>query len=239
MDLVFVLATKLDLNVNDMRELLDNSMKENCQKFEDLTRKLKLEVDQLSEKISQLEEENRGQTERILSLETESSRARAEHHKLETEFNSLSEDYNSLVVQQYGDRLSSLEGGHQDLNSKLNNQNEVNIEKFADTVVRMESLERGLLNKIEDTEKSQTAAWKKKDEENKAEMALRLAGLTARLEEDGRRLSHLSDCMESNTIKSREYQLNNDQKLKCFNDNLMRLVIHNDNIEYILRCRFY
>ena len=77
MDLVFVLATKLDLNVNDMRELLENSMKENCQKFDDLSSKLKAEVEDLSEKISRLEEENRAQTERICRLESESSSAAA------------------------------------------------------------------------------------------------------------------------------------------------------------------
>ena len=68
MDLVFVLATKLDLNVNDMREMLENSMKENCKKFDDLSNKLGVEVTDLSEKITKLEEENRAQTERIRQL---------------------------------------------------------------------------------------------------------------------------------------------------------------------------
>ena len=69
MDLVFVLATKLDLNVNDMREMLENSMKENCQKFDDLSSKLGAEVEDLTEKIRKLEEENKAQTERISRLE--------------------------------------------------------------------------------------------------------------------------------------------------------------------------
>ena len=183
-DLVFVLATKLDLNVNDMRELLDNSMKENCQKFEELAGRLREEVGHLSEKISRLEEENRGQNERLLTLETEARLAAAKHGGLEADFTSLRDDYNSLVVEEYGARLTSLEGGQRDLYQKFSEQNKENIERFGETISRIENTEIQLVRQMEDTGKSLESAWNKKDEENKAELAESGAGPPAGSPED-------------------------------------------------------
>ena len=224
-DLVFVLATKLDLNVNDMRELLDNSMKENCQKFEELAGRLREEVGHLSEKISRLEEENRGQNERLLTLETEARLAAAKHGGLEADFTSLRDDYNSLVVEEYGARLTSLEGGQRDLYQKFSEQNKENIERFGETISRIENTEIQLVRQMEDTGKSLESAWNKKDEENKAELAERLAGVHLRLEEDERKLSQLRDTVHADSGKAGEYQRNNDQKIKILNDILMRLVL--------------
>ena len=54
MDLVFVLATKLDLNVNDMRELLDASVKETAARFEVVTTKMTDNHQSLSEQLERL-----------------------------------------------------------------------------------------------------------------------------------------------------------------------------------------
>ena len=54
MDLVFVLATKLDLNVNDMRELLDGSVKETAARFEVVTTKMSDNHQSLSEQLERL-----------------------------------------------------------------------------------------------------------------------------------------------------------------------------------------
>ena len=54
MDLVFVLATKLDLNVNDMRELLDASVKETAARFEVVTAKITDNHQSLSEQLERL-----------------------------------------------------------------------------------------------------------------------------------------------------------------------------------------
>ena len=54
MDLVFVLATKLDLNVNDMRELLDGSVKETAARFEVVTAKMTDNFQSLSEQLERL-----------------------------------------------------------------------------------------------------------------------------------------------------------------------------------------
>ena len=53
-DLVFVLATKLDLNVNDMRELLDGSVKETAARFEVVTTKMSDNFQSLSEQLEKL-----------------------------------------------------------------------------------------------------------------------------------------------------------------------------------------
>ena len=53
-DLVFVLATKLDLNVNDMRELLDASVKETAARFEVVTNKMTDNFQSLSEQLERL-----------------------------------------------------------------------------------------------------------------------------------------------------------------------------------------
>ena len=224
MDLVFVLATKLDLNVNDMRELLENSMKENCQKFDDLRSKLKVEVGDLSEKISKLEEENRAQTERISQLETESCSAAAKHQALLSDFTSLTETFSSVVVTQHGSRLAELEEGQQDLETRLAHHNKENINTHSQTLVRMENMERDLARKVEDTAEGLTTVWTRRDEDNKAALADSLAGLGERLEGDERKLSELGSTVETNIELAREYQLNNDNNIKGLNEVLIRFV---------------
>ena len=51
---MFVLATKLDLNVNDMRELLDGSVKETAARFEVVTTKMSDNFQSLSEQLERL-----------------------------------------------------------------------------------------------------------------------------------------------------------------------------------------
>ena len=51
---MFVLATKLDLNVNDMRELLDGSVKETAARFEVVTTKMTDNFQSLSEQLERL-----------------------------------------------------------------------------------------------------------------------------------------------------------------------------------------
>ena len=222
-DLVFVLATKLDLNVNDMRELLENSMKENCQKFEELTNKLRVEVDNLSEKIKQLEAENRGQNERLTLLETEASQAGAKHEGLQSDVTDLRNDYNHLVIDDHGARLSSLEAGHQDLKENISQLNRENVEKFGEMILNLESMEGKLSDKIEESGHSLEVAWKKREEENNVMVAQSLTGVDARLEVDNRRLFELESRAEDSANKSREYQQNNDQKIEMMNNIMLRL----------------
>ena len=223
-DLVFVLATKLDLNVNDMREMLENSMKENCQKFEDLNSKLKVEVEDLREKITKLEEDNRAQTERICQLETESSSAATKHTGLQAEVTSLTESFTTVVVSQHGARLAELEEGQQDLETRLAHHNMENINTHSQTVVRLETMERDLARKVEDSAESLTAAWTRQDEDNKAELAESLGGLRARLEEEERRLAELASTVETNIGLAGEYQQNNDHNIRGLNQILTRCV---------------
>ena len=217
------MATKLDLNVNDMRELLENSMKENCQKFEELTNKLRVEVDNLREKINQLEAENRGQNERLTLLETEASQAGAKHEGLQSDVTDLRHDYNHLVIEDHGARLSSLEAGHQDLKENISQLNRENVEKFGEMVLNFESMEGKLIDKIEESRHSLEVAWKKREEENNVMVAQSLTGVDARLEVDNRRLSKLESTAEDSANKSREYQQNNDQKIEMMNNILLRL----------------
>ena len=226
MDLVFVLATKLDLNVNDMREMLENSMKENCQKFDDLSSKLKVEVEDLSEKIRKLQEENKAQTERISQLETESRRASSEHNALQTEVSALSENFSLVVLTQHGTRLAELEDSQQELEARLAQSNMENINTHGQTVARMEAVERELGRKVEDTAQSLTTAWAMKDEDNRAALAESLAGLNDRLESEERRLSELSNTVETQIQLTGEYQQSNDNKIKGLNDIIMRFVLN-------------
>ena len=219
---MFVLATKLDLNVNDMRELLENSMKENCQKFEELTNKLRMEVDHLSEKINELEAENRGQNERLKILETEASQAAVKHDGLQSDLTCLRDDYDRLVVEEYGARLTSREGGHHHLKENLSQQNKENIDKLGEMVLNMEDMKKKLIWTMGETGKSLEAAWREREEENKAWLAKSFAGVDGRLEEDDKRLSELTNRVEDNTNQSREYQQNNDEKITMMNDILLR-----------------
>ena len=224
-DLVFVLATKLDLNVNDMRELLENSMKENCQKFDELSSKLKAEVEDLSEKISRLEEENKAQTERICRLESESSSAAGRHGALVSEVSALTENFSTVVLSQHGARLAELEEGQQGLESRLAELNTENINTHGQTLARVDNLERDLARRLEETGQSLSAVWTRRDEENQAALADSLAGLGERLEGEERKLAELTNTVETNIELAGEYQQNNDQRIKVLNDILMRFVM--------------
>ena len=85
-DLVFVLATKLDLNVNDMRSLLLKHSKENSEHFEAIRNKEEENLKSLNDKIENLNKENSKQRERIDDLEKAHEDARIINRNLRGEY---------------------------------------------------------------------------------------------------------------------------------------------------------
>ena len=81
-DLVFVLATKLDINVNDMRTMLDDNTKENMEKFETVHAKQEENLTSLNNKIHQLEEENTHQNEKFMALSNHHENTVMKHQHL-------------------------------------------------------------------------------------------------------------------------------------------------------------
>ena len=81
-DLVFVLATKLDINVNDMRAMLENNTQENLEKFENVNAKQEENLTTLNDKIELLEEESRNQNEKIHELFKSHENAVLNHQSL-------------------------------------------------------------------------------------------------------------------------------------------------------------
>ena len=85
-DLVFVLATKLDLNVNDMRSLLNNNAKQNMEQFEAINNKQDEDIETLNKKIDNLRKENRQQRERFTNLADQHENTLAMYNKLKGNF---------------------------------------------------------------------------------------------------------------------------------------------------------
>ena len=82
-DLVFMLATKLDLNVNDMRSLLNNNAKQNIERFTDIDNKQEEDVELLNKKLAKLKEENKNQSENIAKLSSHHENTLLMHNKLQ------------------------------------------------------------------------------------------------------------------------------------------------------------
>ena len=88
-DLVFVLATKLDLNVNDMRSLLLKHSKENSEHFEAITNKEEENLKSLNDKIENLNKENRRLRERSDDLERAHEETRIINKNLKGEYKTI------------------------------------------------------------------------------------------------------------------------------------------------------
>ena len=91
---MFVLATKLDLNVNDMRSLLNNNAKQNMEQFDAINNKQDEDVETLNKKIENLKEENRRQSERFSNLTVQHDNTLAMHNKLKGNFIKFSKIFN-------------------------------------------------------------------------------------------------------------------------------------------------
>lgn len=81
-DLVFVLATKLDINVNEMRAMLDANTQENIQKFDTVHARQQDNLETLNVKIQQLEDENNIQNEKLFELSQHHENTLLQHQQL-------------------------------------------------------------------------------------------------------------------------------------------------------------
>ena len=82
-DLVFVLATKLDINVNDMRALLNNNAKQNFEHFEAINNKQEENFQILTNKIEKLREDNRNKIKKIEMLTDDHDNTLLMHNQLQ------------------------------------------------------------------------------------------------------------------------------------------------------------
>ena len=82
-DLVFVLATKLDINVNDMRALLNNNAKQNFEHFEAINNTQEENLEILTNKIENLREDNKNQTKKIEMLTDDHENTLLMHNQLQ------------------------------------------------------------------------------------------------------------------------------------------------------------
>ena len=104
-DLVFVLATKLDLNVNDMRETLESTIKEHLCKFETSNNKIDDNHQSLLKEIEDLKNENNLQNEKIIKLSQNHEIATKNFNELLSDFSKLNGNYQATVVQNHGQRI--------------------------------------------------------------------------------------------------------------------------------------
>ena len=80
---MFVLATKLDINVNDMRSLLNNNAKQNLERFAAINNKQEEHLETLNNKVQNLKEENNKQSENIAKLTDHHENTLLQHKQLE------------------------------------------------------------------------------------------------------------------------------------------------------------
>ena len=100
-----------------------------------------------------------------------------------------------------------------------------NNRAFEETALKMNNMEIDLMKNMEETGKSLNAVWNQKDEDNKAAVGERLAGLSERLDSEDRKLCELSETVEKGGAEAREYQENNDANIHNLNEVLIRFVV--------------
>ena len=222
MDLVFVLATKLDLNVNDMRELLDNSLKDNSLQFESMTNKMNDNFQQLNSEIEKLKNENKHQNETIEHMKEQHRVAVNNHEKLQESFTKLSEDYQTRVVDNHGDRLKNAELNIVKLEENVGKLKKDCIDDFEKSVKKIENMEIDLLNKMEAHGKSQNSKWMKQslDTEEKTNKSFR--SVTTRLDDHDVRIINLKDEVKHNKEDFVRYQEENNNTIKNIQEALAR-----------------
>ena len=175
---MFVLATKLDLNVNDMRELMESSLKDQALKYEAMTNKVNENFQTLNNEIDKLKEENRLQNEKISQLSSNHEIASKDHLNLFNNFNLLNADYNKTVVEDHGTRLNKAESCLSNLEDNVSRLRKEMKTEHEQSVQKMESLETDILDKMEANGKSLDCKWLKRNDDmeekrNKSETAIR------------------------------------------------------------------
>ena len=218
---MFVLATKLDLNVNDMRELMESSLKDQALKFESMTNKVNDNFQTLNNEINKLKEENRIQNEKISQLSSNHEIASKDHLNLFNNFNLLNADYNKTVVEDHGTRMNKAESCVSNLEDNVARLRKEMKTQHDSSVQKMESLETDILDKMEANGKSLDSKWMKRNEDledkrNKSELAIH-----EKLDEHDSTLAKLNENVAQNNQTFLEYKDSNDGHIKEINDILL------------------
>ena len=221
-DLVFVLATKLDLNVNDMRELLDTSLKEHTIKFETITNQVNDNFQNLNNEIEKLKLENKAQNDTIAEMKENHGRAVANHDKLQADFTKLNDDYQNRVVQDHGDRVKTAETNIAKLEESLAKLKKDTIKDFENSIKKIESMEIDLLNKMEAHGKSQNTKWLKHNQETEDKMNKTIENVNVRLDDHDVRLLKLNEETHQHRADFLRYKEDNDNVINEIKDALAR-----------------
>ena len=221
-DLVFVLATKLDLNVNDMRELLENSLKEQAQKFENISNKVNDNFQMLNNEIEKLRIENKQQNDKLAQLTKDQENDRDNHCKLKENFDKINVDYEETVKIDFNHRIHTAESNLAQLEENVSKLKKDCLTDFEKSVTRMEGMEIEILNKMEASGKSLNSKWMKKNEEAEESINKTIRTVNEKLENhDVRILDHQEQL--NLTVKCfNEYQEQNDEKVTNINQILIR-----------------
>ena len=220
-DLVFVLATKLDLNVNDMRELMESSLKDQALKFESMTNKVNDNFQTLNNEIDKLKEENRIQNEKISQLSSNHEIASKDHLNLFNNFNLLNADYNKTVVEDHGTRLNKAESSLSNLEDNVSRLRKEMRAEHAQSVKKMESLETDILDKMEANGKSLDSKWLKRNDEMEEKRNRSETSINDKLNGHDSRIALLDEKVAQNNKTFLEYKDLNEGNIREIKDILL------------------
>ena len=224
-DLVFVLATKLDLNVNDMRELLENSLKEQAQKFENISNKVNDNFQMLNNEIDKLKIENQQQNDKIAELTKDQENDRGNHCKLRENFDKLNVDYEETVKTDFSQRIHTAESNIAQLEDNVAKLKKDCLSDFEKSVTRMEGMEIDILNKMEANGKSLNSNWVKKNEENEEKIKKTIRTVNEKLENHDVKILNHQEQLNLSEKSFTEYQEYNDEKVERINKILIRCIL--------------
>lgn len=221
-DLVFVLATKLDLNVNDMRELLDTSLKEHTIKFETITNQINDNFQNLNNEIEKLKSENQAQNDTIAEMKENHRQAVDNHDKLQADFTKLNDDYQTRVVQDHGERVKTSENNISKLEENLAKLKKDCIKDFENSIKKIESMEIDLLNKMEAHGKSQNSKWLRQNQETEEKMCKTIETVNSRLDDHDVKILKLNEETHQARADFLKYKEDNDNVINEIKDALAR-----------------
>ena len=218
---MFVLATKLDLNVNDMRELMESSLKDHALKFESMTNKVNDNFQTLNNEIDKLKEENRLQNEKISQLSSNHEIASKDHLNLFNNFNLLNADYTKTVVEDHGARLNQAESCLSNLEDNVSRLRKEMKTEHDHSVKKMESLETDILDKMEANGKSLDCKWLRRNEEMEDRRNKSESTINGKLNEHGSRITMLDEKVAQDSKTFLDYKDLNEGNIREIKDILL------------------
>ena len=197
-------------------------MKEQAQKFENISNKVNDNFQMLNNEIEKLKIENQQQNDKLAQLTKDQENDRDNHNRLKEKFERLNFDYEDTVKTDFNHRIHTAESSLAQLEENVSKLKKDCLADFEKSVTRMEGMEIDILNKMEANGKSLNSKWMKKNEESEERINKGIRTVNEKLENHDVKILNHQEQLNLSEKSFTEYQEQNDEKVANINQILIR-----------------